>query len=67
MKIQRYDVDIYDGNRLVEHETGDWVQYEDHVKQIEKLQCAARDLLFDDDKMVEDYIITHSTQSVIKI
>ena len=61
MKIQRYDVDIYNDNNLVEHETGDYVKYEDHVKQIEKLQCAARDLLFDDDKMVEDYITHHIT------
>ena len=61
MGIQRYDVDIYDGNHLVEHDAGDWVKYEDHAKQIEKLQCAARDLLFDDDKMVEDYITTHIT------
>ena len=61
MKIQRYDVDIYNDNNLVEHDEGDYVKYEAHVKQIEKLQCAARDLLFDDDKMVEDYIITHSS------
>jgi hypothetical protein len=59
--MQRYDIDIYDGNRLVEHDEGDWVKYEDHIKQMNKLQHAARNLLFDDDKMVEDYIITHST------
>jgi|TARA_R110000796_G_scaffold105414_1_gene215461 hypothetical protein len=61
MKIQRYDVDIYDGNCIVKHDEGDYVKYEDHVQQIEKLQHAARDLLFDDDAAVEDYIITHST------
>ena len=61
MKIQRYDVDIYNDNNLVEHETGDYVKYEDHVKQIEKLQCAARDLLFDDDAAVNDYITHHIT------
>jgi hypothetical protein len=59
MKIQRYDVDIYDDNNLVEHDEGDYVKYEDHIKQIEKLQHAARNLLFDDDKMVEDYITHH--------
>ena len=42
MKIQRYDVDIYDDNNLVEHDEGDYVKYEDHIKQIEKLQHAAR-------------------------
>ena len=61
MKIQRYDVDIYDENCIVKHDEGDYVKYEDHVQQIEKLQHAARDLLFDDDAAVEDYIITHST------
>jgi hypothetical protein len=61
MKIQRYDVDIYDDNNLVEHDEGDYVKYEDHIKQIEKLQHAARNLLFDDDKMVEDYITHHIT------
>ena len=61
MKIQRYDVDIYDDNNLVEHDEGDYVKYEDHIKQIEKLQHAARNLLFDDDKMVEDYIRHHIT------
>ena len=61
MKIQRYDVDIYNDNNLVEHDEGDYVKYEDHVKQIEKLQHAARNLLFDDDKMVEDYITHHIT------
>ena len=67
MKIQRYDVDIYNDNNLVEHDEGDYVKYEDHIKQIEKLQHAARNLLFDDDKMVEDYITHHITQVVIKI
>ena len=61
MKIQRYDVDIYDDNNLVEHDEGDYVKYEDHIKQIEKLQHAARNLLFDDDKMVEDYLTHHIT------
>jgi hypothetical protein len=61
MKIQRYDVDIYDDNNLVKHDAGDYVKYEDHVKQIEKLQCAARDLLFDDAAAAENYIITHSS------
>jgi hypothetical protein len=61
MKIQRYDVDIYNDNNLVEHDEGDYVKYEDHIKQIEKLQHAARNLLFDDDKMVEDYITHHIT------
>ena len=61
MKIQRYDVDIYDDNNLVKHDEGDYVKYEDHIKQIEKLQHAARNLLFDDDKMVEDYITHHIT------
>ena len=61
MKIQRYDVDIYDDNNLVEHDEGDYVKYEDHIKQIEKLQHAARNLLFDDEKVVEDYITHHIT------
>ena len=61
MKIQRYDVDIYDENHLVKHDEGDYVKYEDHIKQIEKLQCAARDLLFDDAAAAENYIITHSS------
>ena len=61
MKIQRYDVDIYDGNRLVKHDEGDWIKYEDHIKQMNTLQHAARDLLFADDESVNDYITTHST------
>ena len=61
MKIQRYDIDIYDENHLVEHETGDWVKYEDHIKQMNKLQHAARNLLFDDDAAVNDYITHHIT------
>jgi|TARA_R110002153_G_C13174971_1_gene484482 hypothetical protein len=61
MKIQRYDVDIYNDNNLVEHDEGDYVKYEDHIKQIEKLQHAARNLLFDDDAAVNDYITHHIT------
>ena len=61
MKIQRYDIDIYDENHLVEHDEGDWIKYEDHVKQMNKLQHAARNLLFDDDAAVNDYITKHIT------
>ena len=61
MKIQRYDVDIYDDNNLVEHDEGDYVKYEDHIKQMNKLQHAARNLLFDDDAAVNDYITHHIT------
>ena len=61
MKIQRYDVDIYDGNCIVKHDEGDYVKYEDHVKQMNTLQHAARNLLFDDDAAVNDYITKHIT------